>query len=172
MGDELDRSGHANEMNPAQASVIVRAIRQEDFAEWKPLWDGYNAFYGREGETALPSGITQVAWQRFHDPGEPVFALVAEADGKLVGITHYLFHRSTTRVEPTCYLRDLFTLEAKRGSGIGRALIDGVCRAAKDAGAYEVYWQTHESNATARRLYDAVAENEGFIVYSRSVSGS
>jgi hypothetical protein len=28
-----------------------------------------------------------------------------------------------------------------------------------------VYWNTHESNSTARRLYDKVAENRGFIRY-------
>lgn len=169
MGDKLDRSGYQSGVSPSQLPPVVRALQENDFGGWKPLWDGYNAFYGRQAQTALPSKITQIAWQRFLDPCEPVFALVAEADGELVGLTHYLFHRSTTRVEPTCYLRDLFTIESRRGCGIGRALIDGVCREAKEAGAYEVYWQTHQSNVAARRLYDSVAENEGFIVYSHDV---
>lgn len=148
------------------AAVAVRPVRQDDFAAWKPLWDGYNAFYDRYGETALADGITQLTWQRFFDPDEPVFALVAEADGRLLGLTHYLYHRSTTRIALTCYLQDLFTLEAARGRGIGRALIEGVYRAAAAAGIDRVYWQTHETNAVGRRLYDAVADNEGFIVYS------
>lgn len=155
-------------MNIAQRApmaVAVRPIRQDDFAAWKPLWDGYNAFYGRHGDTALPDEITQLTWQRFFDPDEPVFALVAEADGKLLGLTHYLYHRSTTRIALNCYLQDLFTLESARGRGIGRALIEGVYRAAATSGIDRVYWQTHETNATARRLYDAVASNEGFIVY-------
>ncbi|MGH2960395.1 MAG: GNAT family N-acetyltransferase [Solirubrobacterales bacterium] len=156
-------------MSASQPPLVIRALQENDFRGWKPLWDGYNAFYGRQAQTALPSEITQIVWQRFHDPCEPVFALVAEADGELVGLAHYLFHRSTTRVEPTCYLRDLFTLESRRGYGIGKALIEGVCRAAKEASAYQVYWQTHQSNVTARRLYDSVAANEGFIVYSRDV---
>jgi GNAT superfamily N-acetyltransferase len=147
-------------------TVVVRTVRQDDFTAWKPLWDGYNAFYDRHGETALPDAITQLTWQRFFDPDEPVFALVAEADGQLLGLTHYLYHRSTTRIALTCYLQDLFTLEAARGRGIGRALIEGVYRAAAAAGIDRVYWQTHETNAAARRLYDAVATNEGFIVYS------
>ena len=98
-----------------------------------------------------------------------MFALVAESDGGLVGLVHYLFHRSTSRIAPTCYLQDLFTLPAARGKGVGRALIEAVYSRARDQGLQRVYWQTHESNATGRRLYDRVAENEGFIVYSHTL---
>jgi GNAT superfamily N-acetyltransferase len=149
--------------------VIVRPVEQADLPAWKPLWDGYNAFYGRTGKTALPDDVTRTTWQRFFDPGEPMFALVAESDGGLVGLVHYLFHRSTSRIAPTCYLQDLFTLPAARGKGVGRALIEAVYSRARDQGLQRVYWQTHESNATGRRLYDRVAENEGFIVYSHTL---
>ena len=143
----------------------VRPVRQADFPAWEPLWDGYNAFYGRAGETALPPEITQRTWQRFFDPAEPVFALVAESGGTLLGLTHYLFHRSTTRIELTCYLQDLFTAPGQRGRGIGRALIQGVYERAKAEGIQRVYWQTHESNTAGRLLYDKVARHAGFIVY-------
>ena len=126
-------------------SVTVRPIQQGDRPSWEPLWEGYNAFYGRAGETALHPEITRVTWRRFFDANEPVFALVAESGGKVVGLAHYLFHRSTTRIEPTCYLQDLFTAESERGRGVGRALILGVYERAKAAGARRVYWQTHES---------------------------
>src|SRR3954466_821993 len=105
------------------STLSIRPPVPQDLAAWKPLWAGYNAFYGREGPTALPEEITQVTWQRFFDAYEPVHALVAERDGQLVGLTHYLFHRSTTRIEPTCYLQDLFTLPSERGRGVGRQLI-------------------------------------------------
>ena len=134
-----------------------------------PLWQGYNAFYGREGATALPDEVTDATWQRFFDAAEPVFALVAERDGDLVGLTHYLFHRSTTRIEMTCYLQDLYTTPNQRGSGIARALIGGVYEAARAAGVKRVYWQTHETNTTARLLYDKVARNFGFLVYAHDV---
>jgi len=148
---------------------IVRPIQPADFAAWKPLWDGYNAFYGREGDTALRPEITDVTWRRFFDPLEPVFALVAQEGGRLLGLTHYLFHRSTTRIELTCYLQDLFTLESERGRGVGRALIGGVVEQARSAGVRRAYWQTHESNAAGRLLYDKVARHEGFIVYAQDV---
>jgi GNAT superfamily N-acetyltransferase len=93
--------------------------------------------------------------------------IVAERDGKLLGLVHYLFHRNTAMLGPTCYLQDLFTVAATRGQGIGRALIEGVYERAQAAGSSRVYWMTQESNATARRLYDQVAEHSGFIQYRR-----
>ncbi len=149
----------------------VRPIRHEDYTTWKPLWDGYNAFYGRSGSTALPDDITRATWERFFNPVEPVFALVAEHEGRLIGLTHYLFHRSTTRIEPVCYLQDLFTDPAARGQGCGRALIEAVYAQARLAGARRVYWQTQSGNEPGRALYDKVAKHAGFIVYAHDVQG-
>jgi GNAT superfamily N-acetyltransferase len=149
--------------------MIVRPVEETDLPAWKSLWDGYNAFYGRVGETALPEEVTRTTWQRFFVPNEPMFALVAVGGGTLLGLVHYLFHRSTSRIALTCYLQDLFTLPAARGKGVGRALIEAVYTRAREQGLQRVYWQTHESNATARHLYDQVAKNEGFIVYSRTL---
>ena len=149
------------------AALTVRPVARVDYDAWLPLWDGYNKFYGRFGATALPVEVTRMAWARFFDAYEPVHALVAESKGKLVGLVHYLFHRSTTMIEPTCYLQDLFTDERARGKGVGRALIAAVYERAKIAGCTRVYWLTHETNAAARKLYDQVAENTGFIVYRK-----
>lgn len=148
---------------------IVRALKQNDFPAWSVLWGGYNAFYGREGPTALAPEITQTTWARFLDDAEPMHALVAEHDGRLLGLTHYLFHRSTTQLAPVCYLQDLFTLEEARGKGVGRALMDAVCARAAAAGSKRVYWHTQETNAVARRLYDKVTEASGFIVYAKNL---
>ncbi len=150
-------------------TAIVRDVRPVDQPAWRPLWDGYNAFYGRAGATALPEAITALTWARFFDPAEPVHALVAELDGRLVGLAHYLFHRSTILDGPTCYLQDLFTAPDCRGHGIGRALILAVYERARASGAARVYWQTHETNATAMRLYDQVAERSGFVVYRKTL---
>jgi GNAT superfamily N-acetyltransferase len=145
----------------------IRLVTPEDYDQWLPLWEGYNAFYGRSGATALAPRITAMTWSRFFDAYEPVHALVAESSGALIGLTHYLFHRSTISIEPTCYLQDLFTGEAARGKGVGRALINGVYHQARRAGAGRVYWQTHETNRTAMQLYDKVAERSGFVVYRK-----
>ena len=147
--------------------LVIREVRPDDFPQWKPLWDGYNAFYGREGETALPDRITNMTWVRFFDAYEPVHALVAEQDGQLLGLVHYLFHRSTISIAPTCYLQDLFTLEVERGKGVGRSLIEQVYERARQASCARVYWLTHETNETAMKLYDNVAEMSGFVVYRK-----
>jgi GNAT superfamily N-acetyltransferase len=146
--------------------LTVRPVMSDDFDRWLPLWQGYNAFYGRSGATALPEEITRITWMRFFDAYEPVHALVAEDDGQLLGLAHYLFHRLTTSITPTCYLQDLFTAEDARGRGVGGALIAGVRDHASAVGAARLYWHTHETNTTARRLYDQVATRSGFIVYN------
>jgi GNAT superfamily N-acetyltransferase len=151
-------------------TFTVRPLRAEDRAAWAPLWDGYNAFYGRSGATALDPAITETTWDRFFDPAEPVHALVAEAeDGALIGLVHFLYHRSTTAIPLTCYLQDLYTAAAARGRGVGRALIEAVYAAAGQAGSPRVYWQTHETNHQARTLYDKVAALTGFLVYAQAV---
>jgi GNAT superfamily N-acetyltransferase len=147
--------------------IVVRPVERRDFAEWKPLWDGYNAFYGRHGETALPDEVTLRTWSRFFDPYEPVHAAVAEHSGRIVGLVHYILHRSTISIAPNCYLQDLFTIEHVRGKGVGRALIEHVYDFARKADGARVYWLTHETNAPARLLYDKVADNSGFIVYRK-----
>jgi GNAT superfamily N-acetyltransferase len=150
--------------------LIIRPVVPSDFPEWKPLWDGYNAFYGRFGATALAPTITEATWSRFFDPNEPVHAIVAESSGKLLGLAHFLFHRSTISINPVCYMQDLFTIEAARGRGVGRSLIASVYDRAKAAGSGRVYWHTQHSNDVARSLYDKVADNSGFIVYRKDLT--
>ena len=156
--------------------VTVRPVAPADFDKWLRLWQGYNLFYARP---SLPAEITQMTWSRLFDAYEPVNALVAERNmavtdvpdknNELLGLVHYLFHRSTIHIAPVCYLQDLFTTEAARGQGVGRALIAGVYDRARQAGSPRVYWQTHETNSTAMHLYDQVAERSGFVVYRHQV---
>ncbi len=147
----------------------IRPIDARDYDGWRPLWDGYNAFYDRKGPTAVLEETTQTTWRRFLDPAEPMFALVAENKGALVGLAHYLYHRNTTMQAMTCYLQDLFADPAMRGQGVGRALIEAVYAAAKTAGSPRVYWQTHATNTTAQLLYDRIAVKSGFIVYRKDL---
>lgn len=152
-------------------SVQIRPVQVGDRERWRPLWDGYNAFYGREGPTALPESITEATWRRFFDPAEPVFALVAEDGAQLTGIVHYIYHRSTTRLNDVCYLQDLYTFPERRGQGIGRRLIESVYAQARAAGSSRVYWHTQHFNTAGRALYDKVASHldGGFIVYAKEL---
>lgn len=145
--------------------VSVRAARPEDKDQWLPLWDGYNAFYGRHGPTALPREVTENRWAAFLSEEQPMWALLAHRGDHLVGLAHYLFHPSTTALAPACYMQDLFTAPAERGAGVGEALIDAVAHRARQAGSASIYWQTHHTNTTARRLYDRVAAQSEFLIY-------
>ena len=146
-------------------SFAIRDIRREDRPKWQPLWAGYLEFYN----ATLAPEITDATFARFLDPSEPMQALVAEDDttGALLGFVHCVFHRGTWSIGDFCYLEDLFTAETARGRGIGRALIEAVYTLADERGAGRVYWLTHETNTTARKLYDQVAEHRGFIQYRR-----
>jgi GNAT superfamily N-acetyltransferase len=150
-------------------TVRVRNVARTDFDQWLPLWEGYNSFYERVGPKAVPTEVTRTTWSRFFDHYEPVHCLVAEDASRIVGIVHFIFHRNTSMIGPTCYLQDIFTKQDMRGKGVGRALIEGVYERARTAGATRVYWQTHETNTTAQRLYESVAARSGFIVYRKDL---
>jgi GNAT superfamily N-acetyltransferase len=146
---------------PRQRAIAIRPLAPGDRAAWEPLWQGYLAFY----RTALSQVVTDTVWRRFHDPAEPMFALGAFADGRLVGFAHYLFHRATFSLTDHCYLEDLFVAEDARRLGAGRALIGAVMKAARRAGSKRVYWHTEETNRAARALYDSLATYGGTIQY-------
>jgi GNAT superfamily N-acetyltransferase len=143
--------------------IAVRALQSGDRKAWELLWRGYLAFY----ETSLASDVIDATWRRFFDPLEALGALVAERDGRLIGIAHYLLHRSTWAPVCYCYLEDLFVEASARGSGAGRTLIAAVEAVALEAGASRLYWMTHETNQTAQNLYNRIAERPGFMQYRK-----
>jgi GNAT superfamily N-acetyltransferase len=145
--------------------VVVRPVGRDERAAWERLWAGYLKFYKAD----LPPENSDITWIRLHDAAEPMHVLGAYVDDNLTGIVHYLFHRSTWMPDDYCYLQDLFVDDSARGLGLGRALIEAVYEKAREAGSTRVYWLTHETNATARILYDRVAENLGFVQYRKTL---
>lgn len=141
----------------------VKPLMEADRARWNELWKGYQEFYKAD----IPAEVSDLTWRRFHDDNEPMFALGCFVDGYLVGIAHYIFHRSCWTVGDYCYLQDLFTDFEFRGRGVARALIEELYRVAVAAGASRVYWLTQETNEVARSLYEKVAERSGFIQYRK-----
>lgn len=149
----------------SDVSVTIRALEARDRAEWARLWEGYLAFY----ETALPEAVYDSTFARLlGDDVRDYNCLVAERDGQLVGLTHYLFHRHGWKIEEVCYLQDLYADPEVRGLGIGRKLIEAVYAAADAAGAPTVYWLTQDFNANARLLYDRIGVVTPFIKYQRA----
>jgi GNAT superfamily N-acetyltransferase len=142
-------------------TITVRPLKAEDKSRWLELWQGYLTFY----ETSLSSEQTELTWNRLMDSDYGVFGLMAEKDGAMVGITHFMFRPSTWAPKDYCYLEDLFVDPTVRGGGAGRALINRVIEVAKEHGAGRVYWTTKESNAQARILYDSFIKVSEFVQY-------
>ncbi len=145
--------------------IEIKPLSREQYDDWYPLWQGYLTFY----KSSLPDDVTNNTWERFFDENEPVWALGAFMDGKLVGIVHYIFHRTCWSKSDNCYLQDLFATPDVRGKGVGRALIEAVREKADEVNANNLYWMTEESNEAARILYDKVAKRNGFIIYERDI---
>ena len=143
----------------------IKPISESEYSTWYPLWQGYLTFY----EASLPDEIAENNWRRFHDASEPIVALGAYVDEKLVGFVHYIFHRTNWAIADTCYLQDLYADPAVRGTGAGRALIEAVYAAAKENGSPDVYWITQDHNKTARKLYDRIADLSGFVHYEKQL---
>lgn len=145
-------------------ALVVRPLSLSDRPTWDSLWAAYLAFY----KTRLSQDIYDTYFDRLlGDDPQDYNCLVAELNGKLVGLTHFLFHRHGWKVENVCYLQDLYADPQVRGRGIGRALIEGVYAAADAAGAPSVYWLTQDFNTHARKLYDRIGKLSPFIKYDR-----
>lgn len=145
-------------------ATVIRPLRTEDEADWRRLWTGYLQFY----QTTVPGAVYASTFARLlGDDPQDFSALVAEVDGRLLGLTHYLFHRHAWKIENVCYLQDLYVDPQARGLGLGRKLIEAVYAQADAAGAPAVYWLAQDFNHQARQLYDRIAKVTPFIRYIR-----
>ena len=145
------------------SSLTIRLATPADHLAWLELWRGYQAFY----RVDIDPATTAMTWQRLLDEGEPMWCAVAEIEGKLAGIVHYLTHRSTWTTGDYCYLQDLFVDPGLRAQGIGRTLIHHVYERAAAMDCSRVWWLTHETNTDAMKLYDRVADRSGFVQYRK-----
>lgn len=148
----------------ANPNLLVRELRETDKADWHALWTAYLEYY----ETTVNPEVYESTFARLlGDDPRDFDCLVAEQDGRLIGLTHYLFHRHAWKIEDTCYLQDLYAMPETRGTGVGRALIEAVYAAADAEKCPSVYWLTQDFNATARKLYDRIGTLSPFIRYQR-----
>jgi len=144
--------------------LIIRPPREDDSAQWFPLWRAYCSFY----ETDVPEAVSQTTWARILDPGTPdlgAFVICAGENGPLKGFATWVRHFATWSKAKRWYLEDLYVAPECRGQGAGRALIEAVLDAAKADGSERLYWMTKADNTQARLLYDKLAVESGFVRY-------
>lgn len=149
----------------ADVSHEIRELRVDDEAAWRRLWTGYLEYY----ESSVADEVYATTFERLLDPNrstQQALLAVDEHDAP-IGLVHFIFHPHNWRIEEVCYLQDLFVDPAVRSTGAGRSLIEAVYAAADDRGTPSVYWLTQDFNATARRLYDRIADLTPFIKYQR-----
>ncbi|MGL5361481.1 MAG: GNAT family N-acetyltransferase [Bosea sp. (in: a-proteobacteria)] len=147
------------------SEITLRPLASDDMDAWEPLWQGYLTFY----KASLPAFVTRLTFSRLTGGKEPMGGFVAERDGQMIGIVHWVLHRTCWSAKDICYLQDLFVDPAIRGGGVGRKLIDAVYQMASEKDCFRVYWQTHESNTQAMELYNKVAQHSGFVVYRQPI---
>ena len=127
----------------------IRAVSADDHAAWLPLWQGYQRFY----MTEIDAQTSDLTWQRFLDPSEPMFAALAWRDGEAIGLGHWIYHRSCWTSGDYCYLQDLFIGKDVRGNGVGRQLIEHVYAQARQAGCSRVHWPVSYTHLTLPTIY-------------------
>jgi len=153
---------------PDTKSVAIRPLAPSDHAQWYALWRGYQDFY----RVDIAPEVSAVTWKRLLDPAEPMGAAIAADGATLVGLVHWIFHRSCWTIGDYCYLQDLFVAPERRGDGIGRLLIEHVYDIARTAGCSRVHWLTHETNTDAMKLYDRIGTRSGFVQYRKPLAGN
>jgi GNAT superfamily N-acetyltransferase len=145
-------------------SFEIRELSEDDFFNWKILWNEYLKFY----QTSVEDIVYETTFKRLVSSRQPnQNALVAAQDSDLIGLVHYIYHPHNWKIEDVCYLQDLFVLPSMRGTGVGRALIESVYSTSDRNETSTVYWLTENSNKLARKLYDNIASVTSFIKYSR-----
>jgi len=144
--------------------ITIRPLEEADRVQWEALFRAYIRFYKEK----VPDEVIALTWGRVLGQVDGFLGIVAaDESGRLAGLAHMLFHRSTWSPTVYCYLEDLFVDIDTRRHGVGRALIEATYREADKRGATRTYWTTRDDNAAARRIYDRLAKPSGFVQYRR-----
>ncbi len=146
-------------------SINVRLIQDSDKFSWLDLYFAYLKFY----DTSPSDVNSELLWERLTNSEPQIQALVAESNGIVIGIAHFHYQLSTWSDTSHCYLEDLYVAEGERGHGAATALIGKVEELAIKQGCSELYWITKESNTTARKLYDKIANLSDFVRYVKKL---
>lgn len=88
-------------------------------------------------------------------PNPAAESVVAEVDGEVVGFAIFFTTFSTFRGQAGLYLEDLYVQPARRGLGIGKALLATVAKQAVARGCGRLEWAVLDWNAPSIAFYQA-----------------
>lgn len=134
------------------SQVEVRPIQPQELEEVLPLIAGYQTFYRAEPDIER----NRLFFSRFLQPSDEGLLLGAWVDGRLAGFATLYWFFSSTKAADSVLMNDLFVREDVRGSGIGRALIEGALDETRRRGAAHLEWFTAPDNLKGQRLYDSI----------------
>lgn len=143
--------------------VTVRPIAAGDAARWRELFTAYGVFYETDFDDAVLDGV----WAWLMDAEHPLFCLVAEHDGQVVGFAHVREQPDTFTAGPGWFLDDLYTAPEARGAGTGTALLDAIAEHARAHGGGTIRWITAADNERAQRVYDRLATRTTWVTYEK-----
>lgn len=132
----------------AERGAEIRRAGPEEAVTVARLLHDFNTEFEEEtpGVEAL-TGFTQ----SLIESGEIVVLLANEGDG----IALWRLRTSPWTGQPEAYLQELYVVPARRGGGIGRALLEATMEQARAAGATGIDLNTGEADAAARALYES-----------------
>ena len=143
------------------AQNIIREIQAQDKNRWRELYRGYADFY----QAKMNETILNTVWEWLQDETHELNGLVYETDGSIVALAHYRRMPSPIRGKDIGFLDDLFVVPEYRGRKIGEQLINRLKEISRAENWNLIRWITQENNATAKRLYDKVAQKTTWNVY-------
>lgn len=132
----------------AGRQVEVRRAAAEDAPAVARLLHDFNTEF--EDQTPGVEALTGFT-RPLIESGEIVVLLADEADG----IALWRLRPSPWTGRPEAYLQELYVVPARRGHGLGRALLEATMDAARAAGATGIDLNTGETDTAARALYES-----------------
>lgn len=136
----------------------IRNIAKSDYHAWHELWLANNKGYCEES-------VTAETWNRLLLDIYPVHGLIAEKNGHIVGLLHYILHPVTGHIQPVCYMQDVFVDEAHRKQGIGTALVEHLAQIGQSEEWARLYWLVEKDNENAQNLYAHLGHKLNFNLF-------
>lgn len=130
--------------------VVIRQVTETDLPTVLQLIRDL-AVYEREPNAVV---VTEETFQAYFRD-KKFESLVAEMEGKVVGIALYYTAYSTWK-GPYIYLEDFIITESLRGKGIGKALLRALVQVAEDRKSPYIKWQVLDWNEPAIKFYENI----------------